>query len=77
MSILQFFQSLLGKNLTTPHLDTFECPNCWGIQQWEDQQLEPLFDDRRDPTSISKARKGFTQPFADRYVPGIRKPHRT
>ncbi|MGH1434871.1 MAG: hypothetical protein ACRBG0_10460 [Lewinella sp.] len=77
MTFFQFLQSLLRKNQSIPVNTSFDCPNCWGIQQWENEYRGAHFDNTKDTSSITKSRQGFIQRFADRYVPVIRKPRRT
>lgn len=77
MTFLQSLQSLFGKAHTTHVNTTFECPNCWGVQQWDDEEKAPLSELVRDSSLIGRSRKSFIQHFTDRYVPGSQKPRRT
>ncbi len=76
MTFLQFFQSLSRNAQPATVNTTLECPNCWGIQQWENEDKAPRFEFDKDSTLIGKSRKGFIQRFADRHVTGIRKSRR-
>lgn len=73
MTFLQFFSR---KSHPTTVNTTFECPNCWGTQQWGNENKALRFELNKDTTLIGRARKGFIQRFADRYVPGSRKSRR-
>lgn len=77
MTFSQFFQLLNTKITNAPTTTSLECPNCWGIQQWDDEHQAVNFDLNKDTTFIGKARKGFIQRFTDRYVPQLRKRQRT
>ncbi len=46
----------------------FECPNCWGTQQYEDVERPAAYQLDKDTTSIGRSREGFIQRFANRYL---------
>ena len=69
MNLLSRFSQLLS-NLSpaTKPVQRFECPNCWGTQQWEGLEQPIHIDLRKDKSSIGRARQGFIQRFAERYL---------
>lgn len=46
----------------------FECPNCWGTQQWENVERPATEELSKDTTKIGRSREGFIQRFANRYL---------
>lgn len=77
MTFSKFFQYLNTKLANATSSSSQECPNCWGIQLWDNEHQAVNLDLNKDTTFIGKARKGFIQRFTDRYVPQLRKRQRS
>ena len=53
----------------------FECPNCWGTQEWDGIERQAADQLSKDTTVVGRSREGFIQRFANRYLtrPTLRK----
>lgn len=71
----QFFANTIVSSTSTgaPLHQRFDCPNCWGTQEWDGIEMSVDLDLRKDTSAIGRSRQGFIQRFAERY---LRRPHR-
>ena len=71
MKALQFFQRLIGQqhfNAQETANSTFQCPNCWGVQEWDNEQKAAQAQLQKDTSRIARAREGFILRFAKQYI---------
>lgn len=66
--LARFSQIFTNTPATSNPIQRFDCPNCWGTQQWDGIEQPGNIDLRKDTTSIGRARQGFIQRFAERYL---------
>ncbi len=76
---MSFLKKLFGGKETKLKLDEDDiveagaCPNCWGIQAYEDQFIQIEADRQRDIINHDRtAQKAFVQKFVEEHVTGIR-----
>lgn len=71
MKVITFLRAYFSSPVTVPvrpATSKFECPNCWGTQEWENEERPAVHDLSKDTTLIGRARQGFIQRFANKYL---------
>ena len=69
-TLAQILASLPNTTTTnqSPEAVQFDCPNCWGTQEWKGIERPAVEVLSKDTTLIGRAREGFIQRFAKRYL---------
>lgn len=65
--VWSFFPKHFTQQIATKQA-RFECPNCWGTQQYENVEHPAADILGKDTTTIGRSRQGFIQRFANRYL---------
>jgi len=76
---MNFLSKLFGKKKAQNTIDDDSlieakvCPNCWGIQEYDDQYIDFVKDQTQSNIKHDKShQKAFVQQFVETHVTGIR-----